>query len=416
MHPWVAILGLILLLTDGVTSYPRVTGVVGQSVRLPCTYGGEVTSMCWGRGACPLTRCGSNIIWTNGYSVTFQKDKRYKLNGNIGGGDVSLTIENAAQADSGLYCCRVEKRGWFNDIKITLDLSIKPAPPTTTIMTTTTPTMTTTTTTLPTTTTTTTTTPPTTTTTTPPPMMTTTSPPPTTTTTTPPPTTTTTVPPPMMTTTAPPPTTTTTTTPPTTITTTTTLPTTTTTTPPTTTTTTTPPPMTTTTALPTTMTVTTAPTTTRASTSALPVPAPTKNLQPVASLSSPTQTAETQPTTPQETNITGSPSHSCSTDGYGTVTQSPDALWHNNQTPVTLAQDLWMSTNKGVYIGICVTALVLLLTFLVFTISKRYFCLGNKVELLRVIPLRDCHIGALKNAALKPVRAEDNIYIIDDLH
>eukprot|EP00069_Balaena_mysticetus_P000679 bmy_14770T0 len=84
--------------------------------------------------------------------------------------------------------------------------------------------------------------------------------------------------------------------------------------------------------------------------------------------------------------------------------------------PVTLAQDPWMSTNKGVYIGICVTALVLLLTFLVFTISKRYFCLGNKVELLRVIPLRDSHIGALKNAALKPVRAEDNIYIIDDLH
>ncbi|TKC40993.1 hypothetical protein EI555_009627, partial [Monodon monoceros] len=351
----------------GVTSYPRVTGVEGQSVRLPCTYGGEVTSVCWGQGACPLTRCGSDIIWTNGYSVTFQKDKRYKLNGNIGEGDVSLTIENAAQADSGLYCCRVEKRGWFNDIKITLDLSIKPAPPTTTVMTTITPPMTT--------------------------------------TTTPPPTTTTTTPPPMTTTTAPPPTTTTNTTPSTTITITT----------PPTTTTTTPPPMTTTTALPTTM-VTTAPTTTRASTSALPVPAPTENLQPVASLSSTTQRAETQPTTQQETNITGSPSHSCSTDGYGTVTQSPDALWHNNQTLVTLAQDPWMSTNEGVYIGVCVTALVSLLTFLVFMISKRYFCLSSKVELLRVIPLRDSHIGALKNAALKPVRAEDNIYIIDDLH
>ncbi|XP_024615924.1 hepatitis A virus cellular receptor 1 [Neophocaena asiaeorientalis asiaeorientalis] len=358
MHPWVAILGLILLLTDGVTSYPQVTGVEGQSVRLPCTYGGEVTSMCWGQGACPLTHCGSDIIWTNGYSVTFQKDKRYKLNGNIGEGDVSLTIENATQADSGLYCCRVEKRGWFNDIKITLDLSIKPAPPTTTVMTTITPPMTTATTT-----------------------------------------------PPTTTTTTPPPTTTTNTTPSTTITITT----------PPTTTTTTPPPMTTTTALPTTM-VTTAPTTTRASTSALPVPAPTENLQPVASLSSTTQRAETQPTTQQETNITGSPSHSCSADGYGPVTQSPDALWHNNQTLVTLAQDPWMSTNEGVYIGVCVAALVSLLTFLVFMISKRYFCLSSKVELLRVIPLRDSHIGALKNAALKPVRAEDNIYIIDDLH
>ncbi|XP_057603845.1 hepatitis A virus cellular receptor 1-like [Hippopotamus amphibius kiboko] len=317
MHPWVAILGLIFLPTNGVMSYPRVTGVVGQPVRLPCTYGGEVVSTCWGRGACPLSRCGSEIIWTSGHSVTFRKDKRYKLNGNIGGRDVSLTIENAALSDSGLYCCRIEKQGWFNDIKIILELSIKPAPPTTSTTTTTTTTMTT-------------------------------------------------------------------TTPTTTIT-------------------------------PTTMVVTTAPVKTRASTSALPMSTPTKNLQPVASLSSPTQTAETQPTTPRERNMTGSPTHSCSTDGNGTVTQSPDALWHNNQMPEALAQDPWMSTRKGVYIGISVTALVLI-AFLVFMFSKRYFCLSNKVELLRMIPLRDAHIGALKKAALKPVRAEDNIYIIDDLH
>ena len=33
-----------------------------------------------------------------------------------------------------------------------------------------------------------------------------------------------------------------------------------------------------------------------------------------------------------------------------------------------------------------------------------------------VIPLKDSHIGALKNAALKPIQAEDNVYIIDDYH
>ncbi|XP_070650015.1 hepatitis A virus cellular receptor 1-like [Bos indicus] len=401
MHPWVAILGL-LLLPDGVTSYHRVTGVAGQSVTLPCYYNGEVTSMCWGRGSCPWFDCGTNIIWTDGYRVTYRRDGRYQLNGNIRGRDVSLTINNAATSDSGLYCCRIEVRGWFNDIKTTLELRINPAPPTMTT-TTTTATTTTTTTTTPTTTTTTPRTTPTTrrTTTTTTPRTTTTRK--TTITTTP--TTTTTI------------TTTTTTTPKTTPTTT---PTTTTTTTPTTMVTTAP--TTTTTAGPTTintttptMTVTTAPVTARSSTSSLPMPAPTKDLQP-ASLSAPTQTAESQPTTLYERNITSSPWHSCSTDGNGTVTQSPDPHWHNNQTPAALAQETWMSTNKGVYIGISVTILALLVMFVVFWIRRRYFCLGSKVELLRVIPLKDSRIGALKNAALKPIQSEDNVYIIDDYH
>ena len=33
-----------------------------------------------------------------------------------------------------------------------------------------------------------------------------------------------------------------------------------------------------------------------------------------------------------------------------------------------------------------------------------------------VIPLKDTRIGALKNAALKPIQAEDNVCIIDDYH
>ncbi|KAM9730716.1 hepatitis A virus cellular receptor 1-like [Dama dama] len=435
MHPWVAILGL-LLLPDGVTSYHRVTRVAGQSVTLPCYYNGEVTSMCWGRGACPWLNCGTNIIWTDGYRVTYRRDGRYQLNGHIGGRDVSLTINNAALSDSGLYCCRIEVRGWFNDIKTTLELRVNPAPPTTTT-TTTTPRTTTTTTTTPRTTTTTTTTPRTTTTT----RKTTITTSPRTTTTIQKTTTTT----PKTTTRTPTTTTTSTTSPRTTTTTrkttitttprmTTTIPTTTTTTPKTTTattsttsTTTTPTtvvttaPTTTTIAMPSTistttpnLTVTTAPVTARSSTSP-PVPAPTRDLQP-ASLSSPTQTAETQPTTVYETNITSSPWHSCSTDGNGTVTQSPDPHWHNNQPPAALAQGTWMSTNKGVYIGISVTVLALLLMFVVFWIRRRYFCLGSKVELLRVIPLKDSHIGALKNAALKPIQAEDNVYIIDDYH
>ena len=114
------------LFTNGVTSYHRVTGVAGQSVRLPCSYTGEITTACWGRGACSLLSCGSNIIWTDGYKVIVRKDRRYQLKGNIGERDLSLTIENTVPSDSGLYCCRIEKRGWFNDIKIIQELSIRP--------------------------------------------------------------------------------------------------------------------------------------------------------------------------------------------------------------------------------------------------------------------------------------------------
>uniref|UniRef100_A0A8C6CU59 Ig-like domain-containing protein n=1 Tax=Moschus moschiferus TaxID=68415 RepID=A0A8C6CU59_MOSMO len=123
-HGWRSLVGCFSLFTDDVISYPRVTGIMGQSVRLPCTYDGKVTTMCWGRGACSWMGCESDIIWTNGYKVTFQKDKRYQLKGNIGRRDVSLTIEDTLLSDSGLYCCRIEKRGWFSDIKIIQELTI----------------------------------------------------------------------------------------------------------------------------------------------------------------------------------------------------------------------------------------------------------------------------------------------------
>ncbi|XP_065776353.1 hepatitis A virus cellular receptor 1-like [Muntiacus reevesi] len=159
---------------------------------------------------------------------------------------------------------------------------------------------------------------------------------------------------------------------------------------------------------------TTVPVTTKAPTSALPMATPTEDFQPVPSLSSPTQAAETKPTTSYETNKTCSPSYSFSTDGNDTVTESPDPLWRCYQ--VGLVQGPWMSTNQGVSIGISVALFIVVLMFVVFWIKKKYLCLGNKVELLRVIPLKESHVGALKHAALKPIQAEDNAYIIDDSH
>uniref|UniRef100_A0A8C3VYX5 Ig-like domain-containing protein n=1 Tax=Catagonus wagneri TaxID=51154 RepID=A0A8C3VYX5_9CETA len=108
---------------DSVMSYQQVTATEGQTVILPCTYRGEITTSCWGQGACTLLSCSNSIIMANGYRVTYQKSSHYSLRGHIERGDVSLTITKVKLSDSGVYCCRVEKRGWFNDIKITFTLN-----------------------------------------------------------------------------------------------------------------------------------------------------------------------------------------------------------------------------------------------------------------------------------------------------
>ena len=107
-------------------SYTELTVVEGQSVTLQCTYSGSITTTCWGRGACSTFSCSDYIIRTDGYNVIFQKDPRYLLKGNIGHGDVSLTIVNVKLSDSGVYCCRVELAGWFNDLIVTYTLKVRP--------------------------------------------------------------------------------------------------------------------------------------------------------------------------------------------------------------------------------------------------------------------------------------------------
>ncbi|XP_003509764.1 hepatitis A virus cellular receptor 1 homolog [Cricetulus griseus] len=132
MLPQVFISGLLLLLPGAVDSYTVVKAVPGDPVTLPCTYSTfrGVYNICWGRGQCPSFNCVNTLIWTNGNSVVYQRSSRYQLKGNISGGNVSLTIENVIQSDSGLYCCRVEVPGWFNDLKVTFSLEVKPEIPT----------------------------------------------------------------------------------------------------------------------------------------------------------------------------------------------------------------------------------------------------------------------------------------------
>ncbi|KAM6251729.1 uncharacterized protein LJ264_009462 [Porphyrio hochstetteri] len=126
---------LLVLSADPALSKLLVTGTVGQDVTVPCSYNvGSIgdTSMCWGRGECPASKCSQTIIQTDGRKVTQQVNSRYRLKGNLLEGDVSLTIVNAKLADSGTYCCRVEISGWFNDQKNTRMVVINKAPGSTT--------------------------------------------------------------------------------------------------------------------------------------------------------------------------------------------------------------------------------------------------------------------------------------------
>ncbi|NWQ60976.1 HAVR1 protein, partial [Neopipo cinnamomea] len=116
-----------------------VRGVTGQPVRLPCDYRVTrrtgVSDVCWGRGSCPNSKCKNTILETHGSTVRSRKSWRYDLQGSISTGDVSLTIAMVEAGDAGLYCCRVEIPGLFNDIKKNIRLEVARAPP---VMTTTT--------------------------------------------------------------------------------------------------------------------------------------------------------------------------------------------------------------------------------------------------------------------------------------
>ncbi|NXX82846.1 HAVR1 protein, partial [Urocolius indicus] len=121
----------VFLSTGPTVSEPLVKGEVGQNVTVPCFYNVEstqdVTSMCWGRGSCPISKCFQTIIWTDGWKVTEQYNSRYTLKGDLTRGDVSLMIVNAEEGDSGTYCCRVEILGWFNDQRSNHEVVIEKA-------------------------------------------------------------------------------------------------------------------------------------------------------------------------------------------------------------------------------------------------------------------------------------------------
>ncbi|XP_039669791.1 hepatitis A virus cellular receptor 1 homolog isoform X2 [Perca fluviatilis] len=109
----------------------KVIGVLGHNVTLPCTYDSlthGVLSFCWGRGVVPRSQCSSTILSSQDGAVPFRQSPRYQLLGRVTDGDVSLTILDAQWSDAGVYGCRIEIPGWFNDKKVNTHLVMEEAP------------------------------------------------------------------------------------------------------------------------------------------------------------------------------------------------------------------------------------------------------------------------------------------------
>ncbi|XP_020564298.1 T-cell immunoglobulin and mucin domain-containing protein 4-like isoform X2 [Oryzias latipes] len=127
------ILVLLLVLLTVSECEKNVTGRTGQSITLPCKYDIKIngpTEVCWGRGPLPSSGCTNQLLATDGHKVIKESraSSRYQLQGRLDEGDVSLTIMNVTEEDTGLYGCKVEIVGWFNDEKHPVHLTVNRAP------------------------------------------------------------------------------------------------------------------------------------------------------------------------------------------------------------------------------------------------------------------------------------------------
>ncbi|AWP12190.1 putative Down syndrome cell adhesion molecule-like [Scophthalmus maximus] len=118
---------LLLCLLLGCVSAEGIITTVGADVTLLCNYDAKYYGrlpVCWGRGAIPNSGCANEVIKADGTSVISRQSERYVLMGDFGKGDVSLTIRQLEESDSGIYGCRVDIPGWFNDHKHQLTLTV----------------------------------------------------------------------------------------------------------------------------------------------------------------------------------------------------------------------------------------------------------------------------------------------------
>uniref|UniRef100_A0A4W5M0Y0 Hepatitis A virus cellular receptor 1 n=1 Tax=Hucho hucho TaxID=62062 RepID=A0A4W5M0Y0_9TELE len=119
-------------LSFSVSECSQVIGIEGQNITLPFKYDAKshgLQHICWGKGKIPSSGgCDNEIISTDGSEVTSRSSVRYQLLGELKTGDVTLTISNTTEKDSGTYGCRVQYVGLFNDEKYHVSLTIEKAP------------------------------------------------------------------------------------------------------------------------------------------------------------------------------------------------------------------------------------------------------------------------------------------------
>ncbi|XP_077089561.1 hepatitis A virus cellular receptor 1 isoform X2 [Siphateles boraxobius] len=131
LHRWFLTSWIICYLTICKCSDVIIQSFEGESVTLPCKYDSRYhgkCEICWIRGDIPNMGCGNEIIGSDGDKVVRKISTRYRLEGEISHGDVSLTILNSKKEDSGKYGCRIHVPGWFNDEMYYVHLIVEDAP------------------------------------------------------------------------------------------------------------------------------------------------------------------------------------------------------------------------------------------------------------------------------------------------
>nr|XP_057943165.1 T-cell immunoglobulin and mucin domain-containing protein 4 [Doryrhamphus excisus] len=98
----------------------------GGVASLSCEYSVQrfgLSRVCWGRG-CGTLWCSNILIQTDENGVVSTADDRYRLTGDVLEGQMDLDILNVRRTDSGVYCCRVDIDGLFNDKKVIMNLRV----------------------------------------------------------------------------------------------------------------------------------------------------------------------------------------------------------------------------------------------------------------------------------------------------
>ncbi|KAM9728999.1 hepatitis A virus cellular receptor 1 homolog [Menidia menidia] len=113
-----------LLLLSGVAWPFKVPE--GGVASLSCQYSVQrfgLSRVCWGR-SCGTFWCSGILVQTDETGVVSKAEERFRLVGDVLGGNLDLEILEVRRSDGGTYCCRVDVDGFFNDKKVVMNLRV----------------------------------------------------------------------------------------------------------------------------------------------------------------------------------------------------------------------------------------------------------------------------------------------------